>query len=216
MNLEYLLARKTGGANPFKIWEVIENQINQEALAFGLKRMPYRLFLESAYWFAVSTVAKSRAGMRCSVCNSADGIQAHHRTYDNHGYEHSHMNDIVVLCANCHGLFHGHQSLEYKPPRLAPKTGTKMKLPKLFVVPHTDEDVAMPDGDPIELTEELISRCRANGSFTNATLRAFGMKQPLMRGWATRLIGTKIPRADYFCALEGRFLYKSGPLEKAS
>lgn len=214
MDLQYLLSKKTGGANPFKIWDVLEHRVNVESLAFGLKRMPYRFFLETAYWFSVSMVAKSRAGMRCQVCNSPDSIQVHHRTYDNHGYEHRNMSDLVVLCDNCHGLFHGNMP-EYKRPHLAPVTTVKIKLPKRFVVPHTEDDIQVPDGEVVTLTKELIDRCRANGSFTNATLRAFGMtKETMQKGWTARLEGRQMTRAEFKQALEGRFMYHTGPLKK--
>jgi hypothetical protein len=218
MDLNYLLNRRTNGANPFNIFGFIENHVNQESLAFGLRRMPYRYFLETAYWFAVSSVVKSNAGMRCNVCNSDYKIQVHHRTYDNHGYEHKHMNDLVVLCDYCHGLFHGHKTPEYKVEKLgAPRTSTKIKLPRNFTVPHSEDDIQIPDGDgPIVLTMELIDKCRANGSFTNATMRAFGITYKPKSGWVDSLVGKTFSRQDYKAALEGRFIYKSGPLNKTS
>lgn len=33
-------------------------------------------------------------------------MHAHHRTYDNHGAEHNHMNDLVCLCRDCHDNRH--------------------------------------------------------------------------------------------------------------
>jgi hypothetical protein len=207
MNLNYILNKRTDGANPFKIFAEL-SKFDKDALAFGIKRMSYQAFLLSSYWFAVASTAKSRAGMRCQVCNCPDKIQVHHRTYDTHGYEHLNMMDLVVLCDNCHGLFHGHQPPEYVPQRLRTRE-PKVKLPKNLVIPHSDADVSIPDGEVIILTRELVDNCRANGSFTNATLNAFGLSKPLVSGWTFRLIGKQMTREKYREAREGRFIYRA-------
>ena len=171
-SLEYIINDKTGGANPFAIWESILN-VNQDGLKLAILRLPYNVFLRTAYWFAVSTKVKSLAGMRCQVCNMPNQIQVHHRTYDSHGEEHRNLYDLVVLCGDCHGLFHGHKVVEYRPPRM-PK-GIRVKathVPK--VMPH--DPVEVPDGDPIVMTFDLLTRCKTErGGFTNETLRAFGL-----------------------------------------
>lgn len=216
MTLDYLIAPKTNGANPFKIFEWLAARGNDHALEFAIKRMAYNAFLATAYWFGVSMTAKARAGMRCQVCNSPTGITTHHRTYDTHGKEHLHMEDLVVLCKLCHGMFHGH--IESTPPKFKepkePRVRNYADKPGR-VVDSTGADFSMPDGEPIILTKQLISRCRANGSFTNATLKAFGLKKPLLAGWPARLIGTAISRDNYLAALKGRFIYNSGPLPQS-
>jgi hypothetical protein len=114
----------------------------------------------------------------------------------------------VVLCENCHGLFHGH--MEQRPEK--PKTteqDVRVKFRKPLVIPHTADDIRMPDGEgDIVLTLELVNACRANGSFTNATLNALGLCKPLVTGWVSRLLGTTISREDYRRALGGRFVYR--------
>lgn len=213
MDLEYIIKVRSGGANPFKIFSELSN-LNPDALCFAIRRMPYAIFLQSNYWLAVSMTAKSRAGMRCQVCNCPDEIQVHHRDYSNHGREHLNMMDLVVLCHNCHGLFHGHKT--FVPPQIRlrdEQKTTKFKLPKNFVVPHEESEIVMPDGDPIVITNEMLNSCRAHGSFTNATLRAFGLKRKdVTSGWGSRLIGTTISREKYREAQEGKFIYKSGRL----
>jgi hypothetical protein len=206
MDINYTLRKKTDGANPFRIFEGL-SKLDPQAIAFGIKRMAYQDFLNSAYWFAVSSVAKATAKMRCQVCNSGHQISTHHRTYDTHGFEHLNMVDLVVLCSNCHGLFHGHLAQ-------APTNGRKAYSPKIgrhFVVPH--EPVVVPEDDPIVLTMDLINDCRANGSFTNATLRAFGMTRRKMTvGWIGRLVGTAMSNESYRLAAEGRFIYRDNPI----
>lgn len=207
MTIDYIVSRRTNGANPFKIFESL---INTDAgkLAFILKRMDYQVFLSSAYWFAVSSVAKSRAGNRCQVCNSEASINVHHRTYDTHGYEHTNMIDLIVLCENCHGLFHGHKSAEGVSQRMP-----RQKCKKEIVIPHDESLLQIPNSETITLTPELIDNCRANGSFTNATLRALGMtKSTMTRGWVQNLVGKILSRERYKEAARGKFVYHSGRL----
>lgn len=209
MSLHYVLSKRTDGANPFSIFQSLD-KLNQSALESRIRKMPYDQFLQTAYWFAVSHVAKARAGMRCQVCNSKDSISVHHRTYDNHGQEHRHMIDLTVLCMLCHGLFHGHTDQQ---PVIEVRKQQFKKIKGERIVPHTDADIVIPDGDPITLTKDLINACRANGSFTNATVRAFGLtRKDMKHGWVGRLGGTTITREAYRQAQEGRFIYNSGRL----
>lgn len=210
MNIEYLLARRTNGANPSKIWSQI-GCVNQDKLAWLIERMPYSEFLQTAYWFGVATKRKTDMGMRCQVCNETGTLNVHHRTYDIHGREHQNLNDLCVLCEFCHGLFHGH--LEQTPGRFRSQRG-RAKLKRDTVIPHSDSDVIVPDGEIIVLTRDLIDACRANGTFTNATIRAFGLaKKDLLKGWTGRLIGKQMTRDAYRAACEGKFHYRTGRLE---
>ncbi len=229
VNFNYLIAPRTAGANPFKIFNAIRT-VNAAQLEQALRRMDYDAFLQTAYWFAVSSVVKSNARMRCQVCNESDGLTAHHRTYDTHGREHENLCDLVALCRGCHGLFHGH--LPPRPPRPVIveqpvqivervekiKRTKEHKTPgKPKVVPHEPVDSEMPDGDQIILTRAMISKTRANGSFTNSTLNALGVsKAEMTAGWPGRLVGKSLSRQQYWKALEGRFIYKEKRLNVSS
>jgi 5-methylcytosine-specific restriction endonuclease McrA len=70
------------------------------------KRERYHDYLESPYWKEVAKAVKERAGYRCQVCNSANQLTAHHRTYMNKGNEMEHLDDLTCLCWPCHSLFH--------------------------------------------------------------------------------------------------------------
>jgi len=211
MTLEYIVGRKTDGANPFHIFEELPAW-DADTLASAINKLSYSEFLKSAYWFAVSTVVKARAGMRCQVCNSVNGIGAHHRTYSIHGREHLNMGDLTALCSNCHGLFHGHitshreRHRQKKEPRIA-----RERRSKEVVRPHTEADIVIPDEDPIRLTRELIDRCRTDAwAFTNATAKALGMTRgQLLHGWVRRMEGATISREKYREAVEGRFIYRA-------
>lgn len=174
--------------------------------------MPYADFLGTVYWFSVSTVAKDRAKRRCQICNRGGSIAAHHRTYEHHGKEHLFMEDLAVLCNLCHAMFHGRMpAVPVSAPRDKPSRHRRKRMKRGAEVPHSQEQIdrLMPEGDPIVLTKELIRRCQANGSFTNATLNAFGLtKSDLASGWTLRLCGRQILRANYRKAVEGKFFYR--------
>ncbi len=66
------------------------------------------------------------------------------------------MIDLVVLCDDCHGLFHGHKTIDYKPPKLKREPKVKISIP--LILPHNDVESEMPSGEIIQLTAELIKR----------------------------------------------------------
>jgi rRNA maturation endonuclease Nob1 len=62
-------------------------------------------YLTSDRWQAVRTVALQRAEYKCQVCNDDKKLDVHHRSYKNKGTREE-INDLVVLCRDCHSLFH--------------------------------------------------------------------------------------------------------------
>jgi hypothetical protein len=65
----------------------------------------YRNYLASDEWLEKRRAAHERAGHRCQVCNSDSGdFDVHHRTYERVGKELP--EDLLVLCRECHKLFH--------------------------------------------------------------------------------------------------------------
>jgi len=63
-------------------------------------------FLLTPYWKAIAEKTKKKAGFKCLMCNGKNNLATHHRTYDNHGDELYHMEDLVVICEDCHAKFH--------------------------------------------------------------------------------------------------------------
>lgn len=187
-----------------------------EHLALSMSKK-YDEYLKSEYWQLVSKAVKGRADFRCQVCNSQHDLQAHHRTYEHRGRELDHLSDLICMCRRCHGIFHG----QLVPVAVSTPTPTKPterpirehKKTKGYVVPHEPVDKDMPEGESITLTKPLIRACMTSGTFTNATLRAFGVTRATMvAGWPSRLVGTILTRQQYRDALEGRFIYNSGRL----
>ena len=75
-----------------------------------LAHMPYAKYLQTKEWKEFKQGRLRSARNRCQVCNSADvQLEVHHRTYERRGYELKH--DVIVLCRDCHQLFHENRNL---------------------------------------------------------------------------------------------------------
>jgi hypothetical protein len=71
------------------------------------KLLDYPDFLKGYYWSVVRQQALINAKFICQQCGKSDEyLLVHHRTYANHGYEHLHMPDLMVLCNTCHAKRH--------------------------------------------------------------------------------------------------------------
>ncbi len=74
-----------------------------------LRAMPYSEYLKTQEWIRRRQIALKIVEHRCQLCNSSDSLQVHHRTYQRLGCEK--MGDLLVLCAECHTLFHERRRL---------------------------------------------------------------------------------------------------------
>ena len=74
-------------------------------------QLPYSEYLKTDGWQTRRGRALERAENRCQVCNSEDRLEVHHRTYERLGHERA--ADLIVLCRNCHQLFHNNGELAY-------------------------------------------------------------------------------------------------------
>jgi len=86
--------------------ELLNKNVNSEAIAKHIKNMRYADFLHTPYWKAISYREMKKANFKCSYCKSYELLDTHHLTYSNHGYELNHPEDLVVLCRNCHERAH--------------------------------------------------------------------------------------------------------------
>lgn len=115
--------------------------VDQERVKRTIENMPYADFLNTIYWRGVSLFVKRRDGWRCTECGSTKKIEVHHKTYENHGAETEHLEDLMTLCDNCHKKAHKlekPESAEKKPASVAetrvrvrtrrPKTGSALSL----------------------------------------------------------------------------------------
>lgn len=92
---------------------VVELDDEHEPVAGGtpadLRTMPYDAYLQTDHWAEQRWAALERAAWRCQVCNAPRQLHVHHRTYKRRGAELE--RDLVVLCGDCHVLFHEHGRL---------------------------------------------------------------------------------------------------------
>lgn len=67
----------------------------------------YSHFLASNYWRSVRDLKIDQVGGKCEKCGSTSSLQLHHTTYEHHGDEMNHLEDLVVMCRECHEREHG-------------------------------------------------------------------------------------------------------------
>lgn len=72
--------------------------------AAGATVTDYDTYLASEHWQQVRRRALWTWDYRCAVCNSAQFVDVHHRTYKRLGRER--WNDVIVLCRTCHENYH--------------------------------------------------------------------------------------------------------------
>lgn len=84
-------------------------QAIREEYAQSLHDMDYKVYLLTPHWKRLREQALGRARHRCQVCNASSLLNVHHRTYERRGFELDH--DLIVLCNDCHQLFHEHRKL---------------------------------------------------------------------------------------------------------
>lgn len=65
----------------------------------------YAAYLQTEHWKAKRGEALRVAGDKCQVCASVEQLEVHHNDYSRLGGEL--RTDLVVLCRDCHELFHG-------------------------------------------------------------------------------------------------------------
>jgi 5-methylcytosine-specific restriction endonuclease McrA len=90
-----------------------EEQARQRERDHQMRTMPYRDYLLTPEWAERRKAALKRARYACQVCNRQRPLHVHHRTYERRGDELS--ADLIVLCDECHALYHGKGLLAEEP-----------------------------------------------------------------------------------------------------
>jgi hypothetical protein len=70
------------------------------------KIFSYQEYLKSEEWKRIRKKVLIKFDWSCGVCKSKNDLHVHHKTYENIGNELKHLKDLIVLCRNCHSLFH--------------------------------------------------------------------------------------------------------------
>lgn len=96
------------GWSPYQKLGLVEKVIRgREAEAEELiLEMDYQDFLQTPYWKAVASMVRKKNKYKCVLCGESYGLNVHHKTYENHGAEHLHLDDLTLLCSECHEKFH--------------------------------------------------------------------------------------------------------------
>jgi len=117
------------------------NGVDFQVVRNRIGNMPYADFLKTIYWRGLSLFVKRRDGWKCTECGSTERVEVHHKTYENHGAEIIHLEDMTTLCEKCHKKAHGRNEEKEKKgqaqttamptaprPRRKPKTGSALSL----------------------------------------------------------------------------------------
>ena len=64
----------------------------------------YDEYLASEHWQKTRLRGLKQADYRCALCNSAENLDVHHKTYERLWQELP--SDLTVLCRECHGKYH--------------------------------------------------------------------------------------------------------------
>ena len=74
-----------------------------------LKKMDYASYLLTDHWAQVRGLALEQHGKKCAFCGERghfSPLQVHHNSYEHRGYEEEHLEDLQVLCKECHERVH--------------------------------------------------------------------------------------------------------------
>lgn len=84
--------------------DFIENAIIIKAFVKDYKQN-YKQYLETEHWKSIRESKLKETGYKCQLCSKTDAeLHVHHNTYERIGDED--MNDLIVLCKDCHKKFH--------------------------------------------------------------------------------------------------------------
>jgi hypothetical protein len=66
-------------------------------------------YYQTAYWKEVRKAVYARDGGKCTNCGSPFNLHVHHESYAHAHDELEHLEDVVLLCRNCHNKMHTKQ-----------------------------------------------------------------------------------------------------------
>ena len=76
-----------------------------------LRALPYQDYLKSPHWKQIRDKIRRR-DKRCKICNGKTGLNVHHRSYKHLGDYAKEIKDLILLCRDCHQLFHNNGKLK--------------------------------------------------------------------------------------------------------
>lgn len=108
LNPDYSLTKETYK----KPWEARDevkgtiNYIGRDKIKELANSLNYRDYLKTPYWKLVSTLVKRKFDYKCQLCGSEYDLNVHHRSYKHRGEEIFYLEDLILLCYDCHQKFH--------------------------------------------------------------------------------------------------------------
>lgn len=82
------------------------DNLNERQLQDNLRAMLYKDFVKTLYWKSIVLRRKYIDGMICTKCGAKNNLEVHHLTYEHHGDERHHFEDLITLCNGCHEKLH--------------------------------------------------------------------------------------------------------------
>lgn len=70
----------------------------------ALRALSYAEYLKTDHWLDFRDAMLHGKDCRCQHCETTEGLQIHHLTYDYLGRERP--SDVLVLCGDCHRTWH--------------------------------------------------------------------------------------------------------------
>ncbi len=94
---------------------LLATDLNENQLQAHLQALFYQDFLQTIYWKSIVFRRKYMDDFVCTKCGTKNNLEVHHLTYDHHGDERHHFEDLITLCHNCHENVH--QSEQINRPK---------------------------------------------------------------------------------------------------
>jgi len=118
--IEFLNPDKKEWVRPFEWLGVVRTDFEAALVTVDaadverlIKGMAYKTFLSTRYWNEVRGIVAVRDKQQCRDCQERSShwvsLEVHHLTYEHHGLEHLHLEDLITLCPVCHALREGHE-----------------------------------------------------------------------------------------------------------
>lgn len=94
-------------ASPYERFQSLKSLItitDEQKLA----DLPYDEFLDSIYWDIIRKYKLYESRYTCVLCGKTNTLlNVHHKTYVHRGSEYKNLQDLIVLCSDCHKKVHG-------------------------------------------------------------------------------------------------------------
>jgi hypothetical protein len=128
----------------------------------------YKEYLKTEHWQEIRELKLQSVNYKCQICNSNKELNIHHRSYENLYNEQNHLEDLTVLCKECHGLYHDRLAkipIRYSVERLdgllerfkIQVSGGLLSIPEeVFNLDQEDRDWIIKNWEKIKLRKERI------------------------------------------------------------